>query len=188
MSPHSKRFADHPRPVRRTAVLVASAGAASLLVLAGCSSGSGSSSGAGSAAAPAGQAALTTAHNASLGTIVVNGQGWTLYRFDKDMNKPPMSHCTGQCAAVWPPEPASDAGHLKGVDAKLVGSVTRPDGSKQLTLNGWPLYRYAPDTKPGDTKGQGVQGTWFAATPSGGRAQAVSGAPSTPSGSGGNGY
>ncbi|MER8184812.1 hypothetical protein [Kitasatospora sp. NPDC094015] len=146
---------------------------------------SGTQSG-GAAQSPAtggdGKAALQTASSATLGTIVTDGNGYTLYRFDKDTAKPPMSNCNGGCATTWPPAPATDNPQLKGVDSKLVGTVTRADGSKQLTLNGWPLYRYAPDTKPGDTKGQGVGGTWFAAAPTGAKAGA-SAAPS-PSDSG----
>lgn len=56
------------------------------------------------------------------------------------------------------------------MDAALIGSVTRDDGSKQLTIAGWPMYRYAEDKKPGDANGQGVGGTWFAAAPDGKKA------------------
>ena len=59
---------------------------------------------------------------------------------------------------------------LEGVEQRLVGTVTRADGSIQLTLAGSPLYRFAGDTRPGETRGQGVGGTWFAVTPAGARA------------------
>ncbi|MEV8098116.1 hypothetical protein [Kitasatospora sp. NPDC085879] len=182
---------------RRTALLTASAAAVIALVAAcdpGGSYNSGGSNNAPASSAPAapgspsspsstaatpagGGTALQTATSATLGTIVTDGNGYTLYRFDKDTAKPPVSNCNGQCATLWPPVAASDNPQLKGVDAKIVSSVTRADGSKQLTLNGWPLYRYAPDTKPGDTKGQGVGGTWWAVTPMGAKAAAAS--PST---------
>ncbi|MBP0452863.1 hypothetical protein J5Y04_25445 [Kitasatospora sp. RG8] len=186
----------------RIAVLAASGIAAAALV-AGCgSSGGGSTSSGststststapatpsspaspGSPSAPAGAVTLQTATDPKLGTIVTDGAGFTLYRFDKDTAMPPMSNCNGNCASTWPPAPANGAATVKGIDSKLVGTVTRADGSKQLTLNGWPAYRYAPDTKPGDTKGQGVGGIWFALTPTGGKAGAPSGGttPSTPS-------
>ncbi|AUY54589.1 hypothetical protein EH183_30030 [Streptomyces sp. CB01881] len=137
----------------------------------------------GSPSAPAGAVTLQTATDPKLGTIVTDSAGFTLYRFDKDSAMPPMSNCNGSCASTWPPAPANGGATVKGIDSKLVGTVTRADGSKQLTLNGWPAYRYAPDTKPGDTKGQGVGGTWFALTPTGGKAGAPSGGtmPSTPS-------
>ncbi|MGW4893253.1 hypothetical protein ACWEQL_13460 [Kitasatospora sp. NPDC004240] len=131
--------------------------------------------------APAGGSPLQVATDPKLGPIVTDAAGLTLYRFDKDTAKPPVSNCNGNCAVTWPPVPAGDPAAVKGLDAKLVGSVTRADGAKQLTLNGWPLYRYAPDTKPGETKGQGVGGNWFVVAPTGEKAAA-------PTGSGTPGY
>ncbi|MGW7004468.1 hypothetical protein ACWGCW_17015 [Streptomyces sp. NPDC054933] len=169
------------RPRRGASVVAALALSAGLMALAGCSSGSGGTKPSGPPSSPPSTplpkpstAALTTAHNARLGTIVTDGQGWTLYRFDADSANPSTSRCTGQCATVWPPEPAVSAAHVHGVDHQLVGSVTRPDGTRQLTLNGWPLYRYAGDGKPGDTNGQNVLGAWHAATPQGRKAGAGS--------------
>ncbi len=175
---------------RRTAV--AGAGAACLaLALAACGSSSGSGSPSPSSAsttsppsaASGGSAGVHTAQSAGLGTIVVDGKGFTLYRFDKDSAEPSASHCTGACATLWPPAPAASAGTAKGIDHKLLGTVTRTDGTKQLTLNGWPLYTYSPDGTPGATNGQGVDGTWWAATPTGGKAAATSSGPSSPSAS-----
>ncbi|MFD0277941.1 hypothetical protein ACFVHB_29090 [Kitasatospora sp. NPDC127111] len=198
----------------RIAVIAASGIAVAALV-AGCgSSGGGSStpsgSGGGSAStaptapgspsapsnpsnpsspgAAAGAATLQTATDPKLGTIVTDGAGFTLYRFDKDTAKPPMSNCNGNCASLWPPVPADGSVTVKGIDSKLVGTVTRADGSKQVTLNGWPAYRYAPDKKPGDTTGQGVNGTWFALTPTGGKAPASAPSGGTAPSSPGSGY
>ncbi|MFG2820450.1 hypothetical protein ACGFX4_13570 [Kitasatospora sp. NPDC048365] len=175
---------------------VAAGVAAVAALAAGCGSGgsyggsSGSSSGSPPAStAPAQQPALTTA-DTPLGTVVTDGQGHTLYRFDKDTNAPSVSNCTGTCATTWPPAAGGANPQLKGIDAKLVSTVTRADGTQQLTLDGWPLYRYAADTKPGDTKGQGVNGIWFAATPTGAKAgtgtQPATPPPASPSG--GYGY
>lgn len=107
-----------------------------------------------------------TATRGALGTVVTSG-GATLYRFDKDTAKPAKSNCAGQCAVTWPPLLATGAPRLAGVDPALVGIVVRPDGSKQVTLGGWPLYRYSGDKAPGETRGEGVGGTWRAVGPAG---------------------
>lgn len=107
-----------------------------------------------------------------LGTVVVDGQGYTLYRFDKDSTKPPASNCAGECAQKWPPVLATPGTPLtvEGVAQENVGTINRPDGSIQLTLAGWPVYRYSGDPQPGATAGQGVGGTWAAVTPDGDKA------------------
>jgi predicted lipoprotein with Yx(FWY)xxD motif len=168
--------------------------AAGVLALAACGSSSGSgtaassSSNAASGTASAASGAVHTEQNASLGSIVVNGKGFTLYRFDMDSASPSASHCTGACATLWPAAPAAGASSVTGVDQKLVGSVTGTDGHRQLTIAGRPVYTYSMDTRAGQTNGQGVQGTWFAVTPTGGKAAATTGStPTTPSG-GGYGY
>ncbi|MFB6888277.1 hypothetical protein ACFCX4_03050 [Kitasatospora sp. NPDC056327] len=170
----------------RLALFTASGLAAAALV-AGCgSSGTGGPPPAMPPAAPSAPAApaapgtngatLRTTTDPHLGTIVTDSAGYTLYRFDRDSADPPTATCNGGCAAIWPPVPADGATvTVSGVDAGLVGTVTRADGSRQLTLAGRPLYRYAPDQRPGDTRGQGVDGTWFAVTPTGDRAAAPSG-------------
>lgn len=162
-------------PRTRRAAVLAAGGAAVAALVAGCGSSGSGSYGSGSSSTPAAPstpagATLQTATDPKLGTIVTDSAGFTLYRFDHDSNNPSMSSCTGGCATLWPPE--RDDGHVtvKGIDSKLVGSVTRADGSKQVTLNGWPAYRYSPDSKPGDTKGQGFAGIWFALTPTGTKA------------------
>ncbi|MGW5095731.1 SCO0930 family lipoprotein [Streptomyces nodosus] len=115
---------------------------------------------------------LAVTENAVLGKIVTDSAGFTLYRFDKDTAQPPNSSCNGDCAETWPPVPAEGASVSSGVDKSLLGEVTRDDGSKQLTIAGWPMYRFAKDTAAGDTKGQGVKGTWFATAPTGKKAGA----------------
>ncbi|MEV6287545.1 hypothetical protein [Kribbella sp. NPDC051770] len=104
---------------------------------------------------------LATADVANFGKVVVDGNQRTLYVFDNDSAGKP-STCDGECAALWPPVKAGTAApQLDGIDASLVGTVTRTDGSKQVTLAGLPLYQYAPDTQAGDGKGQGVLGKWW---------------------------
>ncbi|MBO2449019.1 hypothetical protein J4573_18090 [Actinomadura barringtoniae] len=116
---------------------------------------------------------LEVASVSKIGKVVTNGEGKTLYRFDKDTARPPASTCMGACAKAWPPVWASNEDpQVKGVDESLVGKVKRPDGKWQVTLNGWPLYTYAKDQSPGDAKGQGVGKTWYAAAPDGKKAAA----------------
>ncbi len=104
-----------------------------------------------------------------MGKVVVDQEGWVLYRFDEDKNKPTAkSNCDGDCAKIWPPAYTEDGKpELQGVDAADVGTVTRSDGTKQLTLDGWPLYRYAGDKKPGQWLGQNVGSNWFVVNPDG---------------------
>ena len=87
-----------------------------------------------------------------LGTILVDGEGLTLYLFMPDAQGP--STCEGDCLAAWPAlvGPAT-AG--EGVDESLLATATRADdGSEQVTYNGWPLYYFAQDSAPGDVNGQ----------------------------------
>ena len=110
----------------------------------------------------AGGTKLATADVGSFGKVVVDGTGRTLYVFDKDTATPPKSNCDGDCAAMWPPVLAGDGTpQLDGVDASLVGTVARTDGSKQVTLAGLPLYQFVKDTKAGDAKGQAVGNIWW---------------------------
>ncbi|MEU8298484.1 hypothetical protein AB0C04_14505 [Micromonospora sp. NPDC048909] len=104
---------------------------------------------------------------ARMGKVVTDQDGWVLYRFDKDTADPPSSNCVDKCAEVWPPALTDGDPQLSGVSDDKVGTVTRQDGTRQLTLAGWPLYRYIGDKKPGQWKGQGVGGTWFVVAPDG---------------------
>ncbi len=138
--------------------------------------GAGDGVGAGPAQAPAKPAEpagkLSVTENAEVGALVTDGAGHTLYRFDADTAKPPKTTCENACATAWPPVGADDALAGEGIDEDLLGEVTRPDGTKQLTIGGWPAYRYAKDTAPGDVRGQGVGGTWYALAADGKKAQA----------------
>jgi predicted lipoprotein with Yx(FWY)xxD motif len=105
--------------------------------------------------------ALATTQTKALGWVVADGAGWILYRFDKDKGMPkPTSSCNGACAQKWPPVLWHGRPAVKGISAGIVGKVLRADGTWQLTLHGWPVYRFAGDTRPGQWKGQGVGGTW----------------------------
>ena len=69
--------------------------------------------------------------------------------------------------------PADGASAPAGIDKNKLGSVTRADGTKQLTIGGWPVYRYSGDKAAGETTGQGVGKVWFAVTPAGKKAVAT---------------
>lgn len=98
------------------------------------------------------------ASDTDLGSILVNAEGFTLYIFTNDTDG--ASTCYDACASTWPPVPG-DVAISPELDASIFGTTTRDDGTEQLTVNGMPLYLYAPDTSPGDTTGQGVGGVWF---------------------------
>jgi len=124
----------------------------------------------GNAAPASNESKLVVADVASVGQVLTDQNGMTLYRFDKDTAKPPKSNCDGDCAKAWPPMLATGDVQVQGVDKNLVGKVTRSDGTEQITVGGWALYRYAKDTKAGDATGQGVGGAWYAANAKGGKA------------------
>jgi predicted lipoprotein with Yx(FWY)xxD motif len=109
-------------------------------------------------AAMAGMVNLSS--NADFGEILTDGEGRALYLFTEDVGG--ASTCTGDCATAWPPftvegEPMAGT----GVDQAMLGTITRDDGTTQVTYNGHPLYYYAEDVNPGDVTGQGVGDVWY---------------------------
>jgi predicted lipoprotein with Yx(FWY)xxD motif len=151
---------NHPRNVRFAALVALTIAAAFATTVA-------------SAITNAGRGASIRTHSSSLGTIVVDTNGRTLYLFVKDKRN--KSACSGACASYWPPvlthgKPIARA----GVKASLLGTTRRSDGSMQVTYAGHPLYRFALDTKAGQTKGEGLDdfgGEWDAVTPAGKHAE-----------------
>ena len=176
--------------MKRLAFLVGTAviGLSTLTACGGSSNASSSapqSTPSSSAPATSGAAKLSTATVGNFGKVVVDGAGRTLYVYDVDTAKPSKSNCNGACATAWPPLLAgTGTPQVSGVSASLVGTVTRSDGTKQVTLAGWPLYYYANDAKAGDATGQAVGGTWWVVGANGQKitTQASS---STPSGNSG---
>ncbi len=147
--------------------------AASLLIAA-C--GSSSSSNTTSSAASTQPAAQTTSSSSSavvvksasnsLGTILIDSQGMTLYHLSGEQNGKFI--CTGSaCLAVWHPLIAPSSGTPSGEVGSL-GTVKRPEGTVQVTYKGTPLYTFTGDQQPGETKGQGIKdvGTWSVITTS----------------------
>jgi len=109
---------------------------------------------------------VATAKHPEYGTYLVDGQGRALYLYTRDSKDNPT--CYDQCAQTWPPLLVRDKAVAgQGVAPNLLGTVRRKDGGLQVTYNGWPLYYYARDQKPGDTNGQGVGGVWFLVSPRG---------------------
>jgi predicted lipoprotein with Yx(FWY)xxD motif len=123
------------------------------------------------AVAPAGftTTSLTGKTVDRMGKVIVDSAGWTVYRFDKDTANPPASNCVGQCAVDWPPILVTDDPKVTGIDAAKVGKITRADGGVQLTVNGWPAYRFAGDRSAGKWKGQAVKNIWWVMQPTGAR-------------------
>lgn len=121
--------------------------------------------------APAAGADLTAVTVPKLGKLVTDQNGLTVYRLDTDPTAPPRSTCLDDCAKLWPPVllPASGSVRVVGIDSALLGKLTRPDRAVQLTLAGHPLYRFTGDAAPGDTLGNGLAGTAFAISPTGGK-------------------
>ncbi|MFI2564201.1 hypothetical protein [Paenarthrobacter sp. NPDC018779] len=154
--------------------------------LAGCGGSSGSSasappassaaaSSAAASSSPAAAAEMKVA-SSSAGQIVVDSKGMSLYFFTKDVKDSGTSACTGACLAAWPVfTTTADAPTVDGVTG-TVGTIATPDGKKQVTLNGMPLYYYAKDKAPGDVTGQGVSNVWYLVSPSG---EMIKGAAST---------
>lgn len=168
------------RPVRRTIVqpnlrrrsAALAVLAAAVLLLAACGDDGGTktqatTAGGGAtttttAAAPAAAAPLSTTSNPTLGEILVDAKGLTVYVFDSDKNG--TIACVNACASAWPPVVLEAGATLPttGALAADLSTVARPDGAKQVAYKGRPVYRFAGDAKAGDIKGDGVGGIWHA--------------------------
>ena len=108
-----------------------------------------------------------------LGSVLVDGQGFTLYLFVPDKQSG-SSTCYNECAQGWPPLllPAGVSTPVggSGVESTLLGTTKRTDGTTQVTYDKWPLYTYVTDSEPGQATGQGVDnlgGLWYVVSPQG---------------------
>jgi predicted lipoprotein with Yx(FWY)xxD motif len=187
--PRGARVRSSPRIARLSANALLAAAVLGAGVLAGCGGG-GSSSSAGTTAvtttktsgaekipapkpppnAEEGTVFVSLGSAAGLGQVLVDSEGHTLYAFGKDSGT--SSACTGACAKAWPPllvahgepEPSNGAG------ASRLGTIALPDGSRQATYSGHPLYGFVGDKQPGEANGNGSTafgGTWSALKGSG---------------------
>lgn len=112
---------------------------------------------------------LTGKEVKQMGNVVLDGDGWTTYRFDLDSANPPTSTCLDVCLRSWLPILADGTPSVTGIDAGKVGTIERPDGGRQVTLGGWPLYRFVGDNGPAKWKGQAVNNSWWVIQPTGQR-------------------
>ena len=128
------------------------------------------------AAPPAAGTTVAVSSSGSLGPMLVDDKGMTLYLFEKDT--PNTSNCYDKCATNWPPLLTTGSPVAgDGVDASKLGVTQRTDGTSQVTYNGWPLYYYAKDAAAGDTTGQGVGDVWFVIAPDGSEVKGAQAAP-----------
>jgi len=122
----------------------------------------GGSTTSGSQAMPAspGPATALKTETTKVGRVLASNRGLTLYYYGEDKPGSGKSVCTGACATAWPPlaapVKAPSGVHLPG----KLGVITRPNGVKQVTLDGHPLYRYTGDKAPGQAAGNGIEGSW----------------------------
>ena len=141
-----------------------------------------SSAGASASSTTASAAVTIGTQSGAHGTYLTDGAGRALYLFMSDTAT--TSTCSGACATAWPPLTATGTPAVSGsATASKLGSLTRADGTVQVTYGGHPLYYFAADTAPGQTKGQGKNGfgaLWWLVDPAG---SAITGAsPSASSG------
>lgn len=112
---------------------------------------------------------MITTKTGSAGAFLTDGSGRAVYLFMKDSGD--TSACSGACAAAWPPVTATSTPSASGgVNSGELGTITRSDGTKQVTYDGHPLYYFAGDTGPGMVKGQGIDGfgaKWWLVAPTG---------------------
>ena len=157
-----------------------------IFVVAGCtSSGASPAPSAGDASAAVG-AAIGTASSANFGTVLTGPNGMTLYTHAGDSAT--SSTCTGQCATAWPP--LTTTGQVPagiGVTGEL-GTLTRADGTTQVSYGGQPLYYWQGDTKAGDVTGNGVDRFSVATVGGAGPSPSTPGADAAPSAAGKYGY
>jgi predicted lipoprotein with Yx(FWY)xxD motif len=174
------------------------AGSFAVLLLAAACGGSSSTSASDSASgakavALSGKADVNTAVTKT-GKILVDAKGRTMYAFAADSKG--HSACTDSCLTYWPPVPATaKPPTVTGTVTATFGVLHRQDGTTQLTADGWPMYTYVGDAKPGATSGQGLNesgGLWWVVSPSGKwitKADASGSTSKSPSGRyGGSGY
>ena len=149
--------------------------ATALLTLSACGTGSSSSTAQPASGNGGGASSALTVSQTSLGKVLVDPQGMTLYTLSADGHD--HSTCTTQCLQFWPAASPAKGGAL----SVATGRTTTPDGTAIATVAGHPVYTFSQDQQPGDVNGEGVTefgGTWYAVSPSG---QPVTGASKAPS-------
>ena len=171
------------------AALAASLAALSVAACGGSGSNNNATAATGAPKAPDGTAATIGVASTSLGNVLVDSQGRTIYLFQKDSGT--KSACSGACAVAWPPVRTSAKPTVgSGLTASKVGTTPRSDGKPQVTYKGHPLYLFQNDQNAGDANGQGVNAfgaAWYVMSPAG-DAITTSGSSSNTGGGSSSGY
>ncbi len=118
-----------------------------------------SGGGASASAPPAAASGSIALAQTSLGSVLAGPSGLTLYMFTPDSST--SSACTGSCASTWPPLAGALPSLGTGLSASDFGTITRSDGTAQVTFHGHPLYYFSGDKAAGDTNGQGIGTKWY---------------------------
>jgi predicted lipoprotein with Yx(FWY)xxD motif len=164
----TKLFVGVGGAVAAAATVAACSSAASSTAAAPAASPTGASSSSTGAGASAGGTVITTAKS-SAGTFLTNGSGRAVYLWVKDTGD--MSNCNGACAGAWPPVTTTATATASGsAKASDIGTITRSDGTKQVTYDGHPLYYFSGDSGPGAASGQGSDAfgaKWWLVAPTG---------------------
>jgi predicted lipoprotein with Yx(FWY)xxD motif len=176
-------------PITLLAAVLAVPLAALSVAACGGSGNSDATAAAGPPKTPDGTAATIGVASTSLGNVLVDSQGRTIYLFQKDSGT--KSACSGACAVAWPPVRTSAKPTVgSGLTASKVGTTPRSDGKPQVTYNGHPLYLFQNDQNAGDANGQGVNAfgaAWYVMSPAG-DAITTSGSSSNAGGGSSSGY
>jgi predicted lipoprotein with Yx(FWY)xxD motif len=164
----TKLFVGVGGAVAAAATVAACSSAASSSAAAPAASPTGASSSSTGAGASSGGTVITTAKS-SAGTVLTNGSGKAVYLWVKDTGD--MSNCNGACAGAWPPVTTTATATAAGsANASDIGTITRSDGTKQVTYDGHPLYYFSGDSGPGTATGQGSDSfgaKWWLVAPAG---------------------
>jgi len=119
-------------------------------------------------------APVSVGEAAGVGKVLVDSEGMTLYYFQKDQKGSGASKCEGACAEAWPPlTTGSEPEAMSGVDASMLGTIERSDGTMQVTYAGWPLYTFVEDKQPGEDNGtdsKAFGASWYPLHPDGSKA------------------
>jgi predicted lipoprotein with Yx(FWY)xxD motif len=168
VSKRTKLIAGVGGALAAAATVAACSSAASSTAAAPAASPTGASPAAAGGASTSGGTVITTAKS-SAGTVLTNGSGKAVYVWAKDTGD--MSTCNGACAGAWPPvTTTATATATGGANASDIGTITRSDGTKQVTYDGHPLYYFSGDSGPGTASGQASDAfgaKWWLVTPAG---------------------
>jgi predicted lipoprotein with Yx(FWY)xxD motif len=129
----------------------------------------------GGSSSSGGSDTVMVANNPTLGNILVDSNGMTLYLFLKDNGT--TSACTSTCAQNWPALTNASPSAGSGADASMLGTAP---STNQVTYNGHLLYTFVKDAKPGDVNGEGLLSAWYAVSPTGDPVKPAANAAATP--------